>query len=285
VGSNFEMGNFLDSGTWLGPNVVGARTTGNFGFNHGGISFGSQYGSNNTDLSYHLALYSNIWGIGITPNRMNVVMPAGGATQIFANSVMVGWTTSSGLTAGATLGANNGAALRAQNGSYYMAFIGQITASAFNVLCQANDAAIIYSATAMGTGALVIGAQASGAYGIRIDSAAGVSLNNNVTFSGAVASQLSSAAKGGTAYTVGANDSSFILNPSGPMTLTLPSASAQPGRELLMKLYSANAVSSASANVVPLNSATPGTAIMVGTAGKFCQLQSDGTNWQITMAN
>ena len=54
---------------------------------------------------------------------------------------------------------------------------------------------------------------------------------------------------------------------------------------LFIKNITATAVISATANVVPLGSATAGTAILAATAGKFAMLQSDGTNWVTMMAN
>ena len=88
-----------------------------------------------------------------------------------------------------------------------------------------------------------------------------------------------------TTYTVAATDNSLILNPAAAQTLTLPSASANPGRILNLKLIAAFAVSSATSNVVPITSATAGTAILAGTAGKWCVLQSDSTNWIIIASN
>jgi len=89
----------------------------------------------------------------------------------------------------------------------------------------------------------------------------------------------------GTTGSVGTADSSIIINSSGGFTLTLPSASSYPGRWLTIKTIAANAVTSASSNVVPIGSATAGTAILAATAGKFIRLQSDGTNWVAMEAN
>jgi len=93
------------------------------------------------------------------------------------------------------------------------------------------------------------------------------------------------ATKTGTSYTVGATDSSLILNPSGAFTLTLPTASTNPGRWLHLKLIAAQTVVSASSNVVPLAGGAAGTAILAATAGKWAALQSDGSAWQIMMSN
>lgn len=81
-----------------------------------------------------------------------------------------------------------------------------------------------------------------------------------------------------------------LLQPSVIFTttncvVTLPPASSGSGRTLTFKTITANSVVSASSNVVPLSSATPGTAILPATAGKFVTLQSDGTNWVVMTAN
>ena len=86
-------------------------------------------------------------------------------------------------------------------------------------------------------------------------------------------------------YTVNDGDSSIICNPSGALTITLPAASSYSGRWLHLKNIQNLTVTSASSNVVAINSATAGTAILAGTAGKWCTLQSDGTNWVIMASN
>lgn len=85
-------------------------------------------------------------------------------------------------------------------------------------------------------------------------------------------------------YTATPNQYSLIFTTTA-CTLTLPAAATYPGMILMLKNITATAVTSASANVVPLASATAGTAILAATAGKFVQLQSDGTNWIAMMAN
>lgn len=89
----------------------------------------------------------------------------------------------------------------------------------------------------------------------------------------------------GTAYTVAPTDCNLILNPTGAMTITLPTASTSGGLLLNLKLIAAHAVTSASSNVVPLAGGAAGSAVLSGTAGKYCTLISDGTNWQIMAAN
>ncbi|MBS1725020.1 MAG: hypothetical protein JSS66_18935 [Armatimonadetes bacterium] len=82
-----------------------------------------------------------------------------------------------------------------------------------------------------------------------------------------------------------ASDAAIIFNGSGTITETLPSASANSGRIILVKTIAAQAVNSASSNVVPIGSATAATAILAATAGKWAYLMSDGTNWVVMAAN
>jgi hypothetical protein len=85
---------------------------------------------------------------------------------------------------------------------------------------------------------------------------------------------------------VGAGQSWIINNKSGSaLTLTLPTASSFTGREIMVKTIQAQAVNSASSNVVPITGGAASTAILTGTSGKWATLVSDGTNWIIMEAN
>jgi hypothetical protein len=88
-----------------------------------------------------------------------------------------------------------------------------------------------------------------------------------------------------TNYTVVDGDQWLIFNGSGSITVTLPTASNYTGRELTLKTIAAFTVVSASSNVVPISSATAGTAILAATAGAAATLVSDGTNWITMMAH
>ena len=85
----------------------------------------------------------------------------------------------------------------------------------------------------------------------------------------------------GASYTVVDTDTDIIANRAGTVTLTLPTASAYTGREIVVKTVTANTVVSNASNVVPANSTSAGTAILAATAGKFARLKSDGANWII----
>jgi hypothetical protein len=85
-------------------------------------------------------------------------------------------------------------------------------------------------------------------------------------------------------FTLADTENWIIVNKGSSCTVTLPAASLWLGREFTIKVITAHTVVSASSNIVPANSATPGTAILSASAGAWATLVSDGTNWVI-MAN
>jgi hypothetical protein len=83
-------------------------------------------------------------------------------------------------------------------------------------------------------------------------------------------------------FTVTADSDYYINNKSGSScTVTLPSATAYPGRELTFRNIQAQTVISASSNVTPRIHAAAGTAILASGNGNWCKMSSDGTNWVI----
>ena len=78
----------------------------------------------------------------------------------------------------------------------------------------------------------------------------------------------------------------YIINnkPAAACVVTLPAPSSQSGRVVVMKTIQAQAINSASSNVVPLAGGAAGTAIVSGTAGNWAELVSDGSNWIIMKA-
>jgi hypothetical protein len=87
-----------------------------------------------------------------------------------------------------------------------------------------------------------------------------------------------------TSFTLAAGENFVVCNGAGSITVTLPTASANTGRVVYIKTIAAQTVVSASSNVLPINSATAGTAICAGTAGAWAMLVCNGTNW-VTMAS
>lgn len=86
-------------------------------------------------------------------------------------------------------------------------------------------------------------------------------------------------------FTVSAVENWIVVNnASANTTVTLPAAASWTGREIMFKNLSPTyTLISASANVLPLDSASAGTAILAAGSGKWVTLVSDGTNW-ISMA-
>jgi hypothetical protein len=86
-------------------------------------------------------------------------------------------------------------------------------------------------------------------------------------------------------YTQVASDNSLIFDATTSRAVTLLPASSVPGQRLHVETVAAETVVSASSNVVPLAAGAAGTAILAATAGKWADLQSDGTNWNIMASN
>lgn len=73
----------------------------------------------------------------------------------------------------------------------------------------------------------------------------------------------------------------FIFNRGSAQVVTMPAPSSFPGRILKFKNIQAQTVDSAASNIVPIDSATPGTAILAAVDGAWAEMLSDGTNWII----
>ena len=78
-------------------------------------------------------------------------------------------------------------------------------------------------------------------------------------------------------FTVGASENWLICNKSSSCVITLPTPSTD--RTIYIKNIAAFTVVSASSNVKPIGTDTAGTAILPATAGTWCTLVSDGTDW------
>lgn len=81
--------------------------------------------------------------------------------------------------------------------------------------------------------------------------------------------------------TLGATHSTVINNRAATNTLTLPAASTCVGRKYHIVTIQAQAVVSASSNVVPRVGGSAGTSILPATDGAWATIQSDGSNWII----
>jgi len=86
-------------------------------------------------------------------------------------------------------------------------------------------------------------------------------------------------------FTLAATDSWVINNKSGSTcTVTLPAPSAYTGRQVVFKNMQPQLLVSASSNVVPIDSTSAGTAILLDVVGNSATMVSDGSNWVIMQA-
>ena len=86
-------------------------------------------------------------------------------------------------------------------------------------------------------------------------------------------------------YSIADTDAWIINNKTGSaLTLTFPAASAWTGRVITVKNMQTQLVNSASSNIVPLDSTSAGTAILLAVVGNWATMVSDGTNWVIMQA-
>lgn len=88
-----------------------------------------------------------------------------------------------------------------------------------------------------------------------------------------------------TDFTLAAAESWVINNKSGSTcTVTLPAPSAYTGRQVTFKNMQAQLLVSASSNVIPIDSTSAGTAILLNVVGNWATMVSDGANWVIMQA-
>ena len=86
-------------------------------------------------------------------------------------------------------------------------------------------------------------------------------------------------------FTLGANEFWVINNkPSSTCIVTLPAPSAYTGRQVTFKNMQPQLLVSASNDVVPIDSVSAGTAILLDVVGNWATMVSDGTNWVIMQA-
>lgn len=82
-------------------------------------------------------------------------------------------------------------------------------------------------------------------------------------------------------YTVLATDETIINDRAATNTLTLPDPTTCKNRKLNVLTIQAQAVNSASSNVIPITGGAAGTAILGASDGAWCEMQSTGAAWQI----
>lgn len=104
---------------------------------------------------------------------------------------------------------------------------------------------------------------------------------STLTVLGSIATQPQASNITASTYSVAATDADLVFAASGTCTVTLPAASSCPGRVLWLNTETAQAVISASANVIARAGGSAGTAILAASAGSWARLKSNGTAWKI----
>ena len=86
-------------------------------------------------------------------------------------------------------------------------------------------------------------------------------------------------------FTLATTEAWVINNKSGSTcTVTMPAPSAYTGRQVTFKNMQAQLLVSASGNVVPIDSTSAGTGILLDVVGNSATMVSDGSNWVIMQA-
>jgi hypothetical protein len=255
---------------------------------------------------------SNIAGIGIsvssatgnvTINNTGVLSFSGGSTGLTP-----AMDTTGAITLAGTLGIANGGTNGSATPTAYGVAYGTGTAYAFTaagttgqVLTATTGGAPTWAAPATsGTVTSVSVVSANGFAGtvatatttpaITIStSITGVLKGNGTAISAAVPNTdyiAPSAVVTKTADFTLADTENWVINNKfgSTCTVTLPAASSWSGRYVTFKNMQAQTLVSASSNVVPIDSTSAGTAILLGVVGNWATLVSDGANWIIMQA-
>lgn len=86
-------------------------------------------------------------------------------------------------------------------------------------------------------------------------------------------------------YAVTNADVTVIINRASPTTIVLPFGYLFPGRRIRVVTRQAQTVVSSQGNITPIIGGAATTAILAATAGKWVDLESDGTYWLVTAGN
>jgi hypothetical protein len=86
-------------------------------------------------------------------------------------------------------------------------------------------------------------------------------------------------------YAVTAKDVTVVINRATTTTVVLPLGYLFPGRRIRVVTRQAQAILSSQSNITPIIGGAPTNAILAATAGKWADLESDGTYWVITASN
>jgi len=109
-----------------------------------------------------------------------------------------------------------------------------------------------------------------------------INQDKSITFPGPVVVSSNAPVTKTADFTLAATECWIINNKAAATcTVTLPAASLWTGRAVTFKNMQAFTLVSASSNVVPIDSTTAGTTILLNVVGNWATMVSDGTNWVI----
>lgn len=230
----------------------------------------------------------------ITPNGATVIgapnaFSAGGFFALRFNVLQLAWYTVSANQASTFASITLSSGINDVNGNELVRVTA--TASAVNEITVANAAtagAPAISATGNDTNInLNLAGKGTGvvqAGGVPVVTTTGAQTLTSKTFTAPITTGLRRAAPvTKTAdFTLADAEDYLINNKAGSAcVVTLPAAASYTGRVVTIKTIQAQAVNSASSNVIPRAGGAAGTAILTGTAGNWAELVSNGTNWEI----
>lgn len=86
-------------------------------------------------------------------------------------------------------------------------------------------------------------------------------------------------------YAIAAKDVTVIINRASTTTVVLPNGYLYPGRRIRVVTRQAQTVISSQSNITPITGGAATNAILAATAGKWADLESDGTYWVVTASN
>ena len=267
---------------------IGATTRGSNNFtlpDIGSISF-LRYNADNTITQLNASDFRTAIGAGTSSTNGTVTSVSINPTNPNGLSVQTGTTTpviSMALAASGTTGVMSNTT---QQFSGAKTFLGDINgSSALNVtgLSALNGGATIGTMATTSTLTHVLGVNSSNAIG-EIAIGSGLSLTSG-TLSATAGNDINTyLAINGPGITLSSSFGVYShwyvnINQASTVTITLPSASGNLNKTLVIKNSGTGAVNSDTTNVEPLNSTSLGTAILTSGGGKYATLVSNGTNW------
>ena len=208
----------------------------------------------------------------------NIYVITGGTTQGITQIENGGTSASTAAQARANLGAGTVNRVIGTGYASGLSLVGDVTGTGTISL---QGEVIVNSGDLVGT--IDINTQTTGNLPIDTRTSGNLDLATRVTGVLPVANGGSGVLATKTADFTLADDEGWIINnkSGSTCTVTLPAASAWLGRVVTFKNLQAQTLVSASSDVAPIGSATPGTAILAASVGAWATLVSDGTNWVV----